>query len=162
MSIWWYISTILLSAAILFSLSTAVNLIRGMIKCKEKAIIINLTYLLMYALAFAAGICLIILNKNFRIPCLLFSIEMLLSAFCLCTVLTKDGMLSPKPLGYAVIPREELSYEYSQEKICECVKLYRKNAAKPSVYHLGIKKPKTVKLFADWFGKHDCENPLTK
>lgn len=29
-------------------------------------------------------------------------------------------------------------------------------------FNLGIKKMKTVKMLADWYGKHGYENPLTK
>jgi hypothetical protein len=133
-----------------------------MLKHKEKAIIMNLPALLLYIIAIAGGTTLAVFNGNFRLPWILMTVIMLLCIFCLCIPVTPDGIVSAGPLKSALIPREEYSYEFSKDKIGNCVKLYRNGAAKPMTAHLGIKSMKTVKMLADWYGKHGYENPLTK
>ena len=162
MSIWWYLATVVASAGIIFALLTSINLIRGMLKYKERAIIINLPLFLSYMVT-ALGFCaLLILNESFRIPWLLMMIFWLFSVFCLCVPITPQGVMYVFPFGYKLVSNEEYSYEYSETKFGECVKLYRKGIEKPAVFHIGIHKSTTVKMLADWYGKHGFENPLTK
>jgi hypothetical protein len=162
MSIWWYFATIACSAGVLFELLCCINLLRGMLRHKEKTIVMNLPALLLYFIAIIVGICLAIFNASFRIPWILMTVIMLLSVFCLCVPVTPDGIVSAGPLKSELIPREEYSYEFSKDKMGDCVKLYRSGADRPAVFHLGIKNMKTVKMLADWYGKHGYENPLTK
>lgn len=162
MSIWWYFSTITASAGILYSLMTAVNLIRGIFRCKEKAIVVNLYLLICYIITIAAFCSLIAFGHSFRVPWILMTIFFIISVFCNFIPVTPQGIIQAYPFGLKMIPNEEYSYEYSKDKLGECVKLYRKGVEKPAVFHIGIHKPSTVKILADWYGKHGYENPLTK
>lgn len=162
MSIWWYFATVGASAGIIFSLLTVINLIRGMMKYKDKAIIINLPLFISYTVTILGFCALLIFNESFRIPWLLMTIFWVLSVFCLCVPITPQGVMYAFPFGYKLVSNEEYSYEYANTKLGECVKLYRKGIEKPAVFHIGIHKPSTVKMLADWYGKHDLENPLTK
>ena len=162
MSIWWYIATVILSVGVLFMALNCINLLRGMIKFKDKAIVLNLPMLLLYVIAVIVDIFLIIFIKSFRVPWILLGVIVLLSAFCLLVPITSQGIVSAGPLGCKLLPREEYSYEFAKDKIGNCMKLYRKGTEKPAVFHLGIKNMKTVKMLADWYGKHGYENPLTK
>ena len=139
-----------------------VNLLRGMFKFKDKVIVMNLPALLLYIIAIAVGIALVIFNKGFRVPWILMEVILLLSIFSLCVPITPQGVVNEGPFGCKLLPREEYSYEFGKDKMGECMKLYRKGVEKPAVFHLGIKNMKTVKMLADWYGKHGYENPLTK
>ncbi len=162
MSIWWYLATIACSVGVLVELMCCINLLRGMLRHKDKAVVMNLPVLLLYFIAADTGIALAIFNESFRVPWILMTVIMLLCIVCLAVPITNEGIVSASPLKSVVIPREEYSYEFSKDKMGECVKLYRNNAEKPAVFHLGIKNMKTVKMLADWYGKHGYENPLTK
>ena len=162
MSIWWYFATIVLSLGTLVILMTDINLLRGIVKVKEKTFVMNLPTLLLYVIAIAADIALLVFNRGFRVPWAILLGAMILSIFGLFVPLSPQGVISAGPLGCKLLPREEYSYEFAKDKLGECLKLYRKGADKPAVFHLGIKKMKTVKMLADWYGKHGYENPLTK
>lgn len=162
MSIWWYIATVVLSVGVLFMVLNSINLLRGMLKFKDKAIVLNLPTLLLYAIAIAVDIFLIIFVKGFRVPWILLGAILLLSIFCLMVLVTSQGVVSAGPLGCKLLPREEYSYEFGKDRMGDCMKLFRKGNDKPAVFHLGIKSMKTVKMLADWYGKHGYENPLTK
>ncbi|EWM53820.1 hypothetical protein [Ruminococcus flavefaciens] len=162
MSIWWYIATIAISAGLLFTILCCINLLRGIFKFKDKAIVLNLPVLLLYTIAIIGGIFLIIFNKSFRVPWILLEVMLLLSVFTALVPITSQGIVSAGPLGCKLLPREEYSYEFGKDKMGECLKLYRQGTDKPATFHLGIKNMKTVKLLADWYGKHNYENPLTR
>ncbi|HNZ99375.1 hypothetical protein [Ruminococcus sp.] len=162
MSIWWYFATIVLSVGVLLMVLNTINLLRGMLKFKDKVIVMNLPALLLYIIAIAVGIALVIFNKGFRVPWILMEVILLLSIFSLCVPITPQGVVNEGPFGCKLLPREDYSYEFGKDKMGECMKLYRKGVEKPAVFHLGIKNMKTVKMLADWYGKHGYENPLTK
>ncbi|MBR3667840.1 MAG: hypothetical protein IKN66_11910 [Ruminococcus sp.] len=162
MSIWWYFATIVLSVGVLLMVLNTINLLRGMFKFKDKVIVMNLPALLLYIIAIAAATALVIFNKGFRVPWLLMEVILLLSVFSLCVPITPQGIINEGPFGCKLLQREEYSYEFGRDKCGECMKLYRKGVEKPAVFHLGIKNMKTVKMLADWYGKHGYENPLTK
>ncbi|MCR5601219.1 MAG: hypothetical protein K6G33_10830 [Ruminococcus sp.] len=162
MSIWWYFATIACSVGVMIESLCCINLLRGILRHKEAAIVINLPTLLIYFIAIIVEIILAIFNKDFSVPWILMTVIMLLSVLCLCVPLTPEGIVSAGPLKSKLIPREEYSYEFSKDKMGDCVKIYRNGASRPAVFHLGIKNMKTVKMLADWYSKHDYENPLTK
>ena len=162
MGIWWYFSTVIASLGILYSLLTAVNLIRGMLRYKEKAIVINLHLLLSYIVTILAFCSLIIFGNDFQLPWILMTVFFVLSLFCCLIPITPHGIVQAFPLGMKLVPNQEYSYEYAKDKLCECVKLYRNGVDKPAVFHIGIHRPATVKMLADWYSKHGYENPLTK
>ena len=58
---------------------------------------------------------------------------------------------------------QNLSYEYSKGLFgMEKLDLFLNDKKLAQSFNLGIKKMKTVKMLADWYGKHGYENPLTK
>ncbi|MDD7515363.1 hypothetical protein [Ruminococcus flavefaciens] len=162
MSIWWYFATVILSVGVLFMLLNCINLLRGMLKFKEKAVVMNLAALLLYLIAIVAGCALAAFNSGFRVPWILMTVILLLSIVCLAVPVTPQGIVSAGPLGCKLLPREEYSYEYANDKMGECLLIFRQGAEKPAKFHLGIKNTSAVKILADWYGKHGYENPLTK
>lgn len=162
MSIWWYLATIALSFGALLILMTDINLLRGITKVKEKVFVINLPILLLYIIALAADIALLVFNKGFRVPLIILLGTLLLSIPGLMVPISPQGIINAAPLGCKLMPRENYSYEFAKGKIYECLKIYGKNKETPAVFHIGIKNMKTVKMLADWYGKHGYENPLTK
>lgn len=162
MSFWWYFATIALSFAALLSLMTDINLLRGIAKVKEKVFVVNLPILLLYIIAIAADIVLLIFNKGFRVPWAILLGTLILSIIGLFVPISPQGIISAAPLGCKLMPSGGYSYEFAKGKIGECLKIYGKGKEKPAVFHLGIKNMKTVKMLADWYGKHGYENPLTK
>ena len=58
---------------------------------------------------------------------------------------------------------KNLSYEYGKGLFgIEKLDLFINDKKFAKGFNLGIKKMKTVKMLADWYGKHGYENPLTK
>ncbi len=89
-------------------------------------------------------------------------IMMILVIPCQFTCLSPEGIRTDFKKG-GLIPVENLSYEYTKTKFgIDILSLYDEGKSRPSTYNIGIKKPKTVKMLADWYGKHNYENPLTK
>ncbi len=89
-------------------------------------------------------------------------IMMILVIPCQFTCLSPEGIRTAFKKG-GLIPVENLSYEYTKTKFgIDILSLYDEGKSRPSTYNIGIKKPKTVKMLADWYGKHNYENPLTK
>ena len=89
-------------------------------------------------------------------------IMMILVIPCQFTCLSPEGRRTDFKKG-GLIPVENLSYEYTKTKFgIDILSLYDEGKSRPSTYNIGIKKPKTVKMLADWYGKHGYENPLIK
>ncbi len=89
-------------------------------------------------------------------------IMMILVIPCQFTCLSPEGIRTDFKKG-GLIPVENLSYEYTKTKFgIDILSLYDEGKSRPSTYNIGIKKPKTVKMLADWYGKHGYENPLIK
>ena len=89
-------------------------------------------------------------------------IMMILVIPCQFTCLSPEGIRTDFKKG-GLIPVENLSYEYTKTKFgIDILSLYDEGKSRPSTYNIGIKKPKTVKMLADWYSKHGYENPLIK
>ena len=143
---------------LVFIIIEDILIIRSWSKIKEKVFVSNwLSFLcpvLMVLGVWASG-----RNSYISIAfliCLIFSIP----SYITC--------LSPQGIRTAfkkddLDPVENFSYEYKKNSIgLEQLYIYKKGFKRPTTYNIGIKKTKTVKMLADWYGKHDYENPLIK
>ena len=126
-------------------------------KAKEKAIVtnwVNFFYLICPIILFA--------NTDSLLGWLLL-ICGILTIPVQFTCLSPEGIRLPLFIKGGIDPVENYSYEYKQNSLGkDTLYLYNKNKTSGLSYNIGIKKPKTVKILADWYGKHNYENPLTK
>jgi len=77
--------------------------------------------------------------------------------------LSPEGIRYPIFMNKGISPVDNHSYEYKKGLFgIEHLYIYNNRTYKKLSYNIGIKKMKTVKMLADWYGKHGYENPLTK
>ena len=89
-------------------------------------------------------------------------IMMILIIPCEFTCLSPEGMRTMIFMNGGIEPVQNLSYEYRKNSLgLEQLYIYKGQSSR-GIFNVGIKKPKTVKMLADWYGKHGYENPLTK
>ena len=89
-------------------------------------------------------------------------IMMILVIPCQFTCLSPEGIRNMIFRNGGIDPVENISYEYKKGSLgMEQLYIYKGQSSR-GTYNVGIKKPKTVKMLADWYGKHNYENPLTK
>ena len=127
-------------------------------KAKEKVFVSNW---LSFLSTIFFGLCICLPNYDTPIS-ILYLICLILTIPCQFTCLSPEGIRTAFKKG-GLIPVENLSYEYTKTKFgIDILSLYDEVKSRPSTYNIGIKNPKTVKMLADWYGKHGYENPLTK
>jgi len=77
--------------------------------------------------------------------------------------LSPEGLRYPLFMNKGISPVENHSYEYKKGLFgIESLYIYNNKNNRKLSYNFGIKNIKTVKMLADWYGKHGYENPLTK
>jgi hypothetical protein len=127
-------------------------------RAKEKSFISNIWSLAVLLVIAVCGM----LDKNTVHSVLLVSLAVLLIPFDI-TCLSPEGIRTAIFANKGISPVQNLSYEYSKGLFgIEKLDLFMNNKKFARGFNLGIKKPKTVKMLADWYGKHGYENPLTK
>ena len=132
-------------------------------KAKEKAFVANWLSFLITVFLFAVNL---IPGEIDRISIAL-DILMLLVLPCEFTCLSPEGIRTMIFRNKGLNPVENLSYEYKKGRFFENLCIYQNNVKSgskdlPMRFNIGIKRPKTVKMLADWYGKHGYENPLIK
>ena len=149
---------VLVCLLLVFIIIEDIFLIRSWSKAKEKVFVSNWLSFLCPVLSV---LCPWMSSRNIYIPI----------AFLICCILTipfQFTCLSPEGIRTAfkkddLDSVENFSYEYKKNSIgLEQLYIYKKGFKRPTTYNIGIKKTKTVKMLADWYGKHNYENPLTK
>ena len=158
------IITIILAIICIPVLLYDICLILSWSKAKEKAFIANLSSIIVTAFCAAVIIIIdLIEKKGIDLFTIVFIIlEILLLPFDI-TCLSPEGIRTPIFVNNGISPVQNWSYEYTGGTLTkEKLDLFRNNQKFKRGFHLGIKKPKTVKILADWYGKHGYENPLTK
>ena len=127
-------------------------------RAKEKAFISNIFSLAFIIIIAVCGL----LLKNSLHSVLLTSIAVLLIPLNI-TCLSPEGIRTAIFANKGISPVKDLSYEYSKGLFgMEKLDLFLNDKKLAQSFNLGIKKMKTVKMLADWYGKHGYENPLTK
>ena len=77
--------------------------------------------------------------------------------------LSPEGLRNAIFANKGITPVQSLSYEYGKGLFgMEKLDLFMNDKKFANGFNLGIKRKKTVKMLADWYGKHGYENPLTK
>ena len=128
-------------------------------KAKEKAFISNWSSLLT-TLLLGVGVALPNKDRAFGI----------LYIICLVLIIPFEMIcLSPEGIRRSIFKNngidsvENYSYEFGQNSLgMETLYIFDSRRTRGIPYNVGIKKTKTVKMLADWYGKHGYENPLTK
>ena len=127
-------------------------------RAKEKAFISNIWSLAVILIIAACGL----LLKNSLRSVLLTSLAVLLIPLNI-TCLSPEGIRTAIFANKGISPVQNLSYEYGKGLFgMEKLDLFINNKKFAQGFNLGIKNKKTVKMLADWYGKHSYENPLTK
>ena len=127
-------------------------------RAKEKAFISNIWSLAVILIIAACGL----LLKNSLRSVLLTSLAVLLIPLNI-TCLSPEGIRTAIFANKGISPVQNLSYEYGKGLFgMEKLDLFINNKKFAQGFNLGIKNKKTVKMLADWYGKHGYENPLTK
>lgn len=127
-------------------------------KAKEKVFVSNW---LSFLSTIFFGLCICLPNYDTPIS-ILYLIGIILTIPFQFTCLSPEGIRTAFKKD-DLDPVENFSYEYKKNSIgLEQLYIYKKGFKRPTTYNIGIKKPKTVKMLADWYGKHGYENPLTK
>ena len=166
MGIFVIIQNIIIICGLVFNVLFGINFIRALKDNKNTCFIGNIFFVLIYAVLLLLFIIYGIFN-GFELFDILFIAFIVTGVPMSFTPLTEKGIIKTQPFGYTYISREKCSYEYVQGKFLETLYIYQNGLESggkeiPMKYHIGIKKPKTVKMLADWYGKHNYENPLTK
>ncbi len=127
-------------------------------RAKEKSFISNIWSFAVILIIAACGL----LLKNSLHSVLLTSIAVLLIPLNI-TCLSPEGIRTAIFSNKGISPVQNLSYEYGKGLFgMEKLDLFLNDKKLAQSFNLGIKKMKTVKMLADWYGKHGYENPLTK
>ena len=143
---------------LVFIIIEDIFLIRTWSKAKEKVFVSNWLSFLCPVLSV---LYLWLSSRNIYIP-IAFLICFILIIPCQFTCLSPEGIRTDFKKG-DLDPIENYSYEYRKNAIgLEQLYIYKKGFKRPTTYNIGIKNPKTVKMLADWYGKHGYENPLIK
>ncbi|MBR5683352.1 MAG: hypothetical protein IKW96_08790 [Ruminococcus sp.] len=145
---------ILCAAALVYDICCFISWSRA----KEKTFISNILALAGILVLAVGGL----FVKNTIHSVLLISLVVLLIPFDI-TCLSPEGIRTAIFADKGILPVQNLSYEYSKGMFgVEKLDLFINDKKFARGFNLGIKKPKTVKMLADWYGKHGYENPLTK
>ena len=127
-------------------------------RAKEKSFISNIWALAVILILAACGL----FVKNTVHSILLISLAVLIIPFDI-TCLSPEGIRTAIFANKGISPVKNLSYEYGKGLFgIEKLDLFINDKKFAKGFNLGIKKMKTVKMLADWYGKHGYENPLTK
>ena len=127
-------------------------------RAKEKSFISNILSLAVIVIIAVCGLFI----KNTVHSVLLVSLAVLLIPFDI-TCLSPEGIRTAIFVNKGISPVQNLSYEYGKGMFgMEKLDLFLNDKKLAQGFNLGIKRPKTVKMLADWYGKHGYENPLTK
>lgn len=154
MSVFDIVITVLLAILCLITIVFDIASFRSWAKAKEKNFIGNWADII-----FRVLLAVMFLLRPFSVITVLFLVTLALTTPLAFTCLSPEGMRN----AFGLNPVSNLSYEYKKNNISiETLYIYAQNKPKAAAYNLGIKKPKTVKMLADWYGKHGYENPLTK
>jgi len=146
---------ILCAAALVYDICCFISWSRA----KKKSFISNIWAL---ALLLFIGVCGALLIKNTAHSVLLTLLAILLIPFDI-TCLSPEGIRTAIFANKGISPVQNLSYEYGKGLFgMEKLDLFMNGKKFAQGFNLGIKKMKTVKMLADWYGKHGYENPLTK
>ena len=158
MEIFKSIFSVILALCAAFLLISDICLFISWHRAKEEAFVTNWTSFIYVLL----GIVIAVTNHNDLWGILLLAMALLAipSQF---TCLSPEGVRLPIFIKGGIDPVENYSYEYTKNGFGhEVLLLCNKNGKSGLPYNIGIKNPKTVKMLADWYGKHNYENPLTK
>ena len=150
--------TIIISIFCVFALVYDICSFISWSRAKEKALISNFWSL---AIIILIGVCGAFINNTVNsILLIILAILIIPSAI---TCISPEGIRTALFINNGISPVQNLSYEYSKGLFgIEKLNLFLNNKKLVNGFNLGIKKPKTVKMLADWYGKHGYENPLTK
>ena len=158
MNIFQIILTVITALCDAFLLIFDICLLISWLRAKEKAFITNWTGFIYVLLGFS-----IFTTSHERLYGWLFLVMVVLMILSQFTCISPEGVRLPIFIKGGIDPVDNYSYEYSKNDFGhEVLLLYNKNGKSGLPYNIGIKKPKTVKMLADWYGKHNYENPLTK
>ena len=156
MSIFETVITILLAILCLLTFFLVIGLIISWSKAKEKVFVTNWANYI----SVVFPILIFLFNKGSLYGWLLLIIGILMIPYQL-TCLSPEGVRLPIFIKGGIDPVENYSYEYTKNGFGhEVLLLCNKNGKSGLPYNIGIKKPKTVKMLADWYGKHDYKNPM--
>ncbi|MBP5432079.1 hypothetical protein [Ruminococcus sp.] len=145
---------ILCTAALVYDICCFISWSRA----KEKSFISNIWALTVILILAACGL----FVKNTVHSILLISLAVLIIPFDI-TCLSPEGIRTAIFANKGISPVKNLSYEYGKGLFgIEKLDLFINDKKFAKGFNLGIKKMKTVKMLADWYGKHGYENPLTK
>lgn len=149
---------VLICIACIASIILDIGLFISWSKAKEKAFVAN--WLSMLAIALLCVVNLLPGERDLNSTAL--AVLMILVIPCEMTCLSPEGVRTAIFRNGGLEPVENLSYEYKKGRLgMEQLYIY-KGSPLFGIFNFGIKKPKTVKMLADWYGKHGYENPLTK
>ncbi|WP_295077269.1 hypothetical protein [Ruminococcus sp.] len=145
---------ILCAAALVYDICCFISWSRA----KEKSFISNILALAGIIVLAVCGLFL----KNTAHSVLMILLAVLLIP-CDITCLSPEGIRTAIFANKGISPVKNLSYEYGKGLFgMEKLDLFINDKKFAKGFNLGIKKMKTVKMLADWYGKHGYENPLTK
>ena len=145
---------ILCAAALVYDICCFISWSRA----KEKSFISNILALAGILVLAVCGLFL----KNTAHSVLMVLLAVLLIP-CDITCLSPEGIRTAIFANKGISPVKDLSYEYGKGLFgMEKLDLFINDKKFAKGFNLGIKKMKTVKMLADWYGKHGYENPLTK
>ena len=134
-----------------------ISILISIIKTKEKAVVtawINISSVLC-----EIGLINVLFITLGRTKCILMlGVFVLLMIFPYFTFISPEGILTSLFIGGGLIPKDNISYEYSDKKL----KLYVNGSKKPLIFDIATTRTKTVKMLADNYPKHNFENPLVK
>ncbi len=126
---------------------------------KENAFVFSLSNLVINGVLIIMFILFAATGDSYRLFYLLISISEIISIPMMCgAILTTKGICTVLFIKKRYIPLSELSYQYAGRDL----EIYQKGKSRPAKYQLCIKDTKTIKMLADWYPKHDYENPLIK
>lgn len=154
MSVFGYFGIVLAVIAILLELSYILSVLIA----KNKAVVANKKVLVAYTIIALIGIIVFVLIYSVTLTALIYSLAVLLLIPSAFTFLTPEGIRTFLFAGKGIISTDRISYEY-KDKVLE---LYINDSGIPKVYDLGTTNINTVKMLADWYSKHDYQNPLIK
>lgn len=150
---------VLLSVISVIAFALDIGLFISWAKAKERAFIGNWVNIV-WSSALSLGLCLY-MRSLAGILLLVTVILVIPVTDIMC--LSPEGVRVPVFISGGISPVGNHSYEYKKNSLgMETLCIYNKNSKKGMPYNLGIKSMKTVKMLADWYGKHGYDNPLTK
>ena len=145
---------ILCAAALVYDICCFISWSRA----KEKSFISNILALAGIIVLAVCGLFL----KNTAHSVLMILLAVLLIP-CDITCLSPEGIRTAIFANKGISPVKNLSYEYGKGLFgMEKLDIFINDKKIAQGFNLGIKNMKTVKMLADWYGKHGYENPLTK